>query len=568
MEYTSEIINISKIKEGFFVGDQIAGTTPEVIVQFKITHIINAAGSQIINQFERIRIKYLTLNWSETPSQNLFDSKDEIANRIVGFIDDSFKKGEGLLAHSVRGQDRVCIVVIIYLMKKYNWALIKCLDFLSSKKQDVDIPKYFLMQLSQFETRLGINKNPQNNNKNYTWGDEQISDEDEMLMRNTYINGLNINEITKMVPMKKSSSKKKIRGKVGWADDRTYGRSGCLITENPQRDLVAQRNIMPVTSHMRLRPSRSCMKNRSFSTGVVEVNHSKVGNVNFSQNNNVNNIRVNNISKSVDVNIERGRENNTNVMNNNNNNTNTIDKFTFGLDSNLLNQINNYVAMKNQTASVGTTMSVNINPVSHSQIQNQNEKKTQKQYITTPVFKPQKKDQSNSNNNYNRNVNNNNRMNNFFKENNKQVNIKPQRAESYTKTQQKNPINLEGFINVPTSNGVNYRNYSLNKETNSKNNNIILANNYEQIITNNVNNIYIQNAEYNANKYPRSNNRMVNSTSDKQINNNNERISVNINTKKNNSQQVNNYIRKDNTNNNYNNFKQNNNQNQCKFIFI
>ena len=47
MEYTSEIINISKIKEGFFVGDQIAGTTPEVIVQFKITHIINAAGSQI-----------------------------------------------------------------------------------------------------------------------------------------------------------------------------------------------------------------------------------------------------------------------------------------------------------------------------------------------------------------------------------------------------------------------------------------------------------------------------------------------------------------------------------------
>ena len=325
---------------------------------------------------------------------------------------------------------------------------------------------------------------------------------------------------------------------------------------------------MPVTSHMRLRPSRSCMKNRSFSTGVVEVNHSKVGNVNFSQNNNVNNIRVNNISKSVDVNIERGRENNTNVMNNNNNNTNTIDKFTFGLDSNLLNQINNYVAMKNQTASVGTTMSVNINPVSHSQIQNQNEKKTQKQYITTPVFKLQKKDQSNSNNNYNRNVNNNNRMNNFFKENNKQVNIKPQRAESYTKTQQKNPINLEGFINVPTSNGVNYRNYSLNKETNSKNNNIILANNYEQIITNNVNNIYIQNAEYNANKYPRSNNRMVNSTSDKQINNNNERISVNINTKKNNSQQVNNYIRKDNTNNNYNNFKQNNNQNQCKFIFI
>lgn len=594
MEYTTEIINISKIKEGFFVGDQIAGTTPEVIVQFKITHIINAAGSQIVNQFERIKIKYLTLNWAENQNQNLFDSKDEIANRIVSFIDESFKKGEGLLAHSVRGQDRVCIVVIIYLMKKYNWALIKCLDFLSSKKQDVDIPKYFLAQLTLFETRLGINRNPQNNNKNYTWDDTQIKDDEEMLMRNTYINGLNIIDIEKASNIKKSllnpNKKKNIRVKVGWADDRTYGRSGCLITENPQRDLITQRNIMPVTSHIRLRPSKSCFKNRSNSTGTIENNNHyssllrsvKGGEMNNQQNlnqnsSNINNIRVNSMSKSINPNLDKTREMIENI---NNVNNNTLERFTFGLDNNLKNQINNYMNMnKNQKMNMNMQNNQGVGIMNFkSTTQQQYEtdpKKPPKQYISNPVgssMKQPKQSQSNTTNNYNRNINNNNRMNNFFKDNNNlnkqqmnnnQNNITPHKSPIYDKNRSNsntnhshNQINYENFINAPNNiNNVNYRNYSLNKEPNTsiKNNKIILANNYEEIITNNINNYYIQNQEYNSNKYPNkgviSNNnfKMINSSSDKQLSMSNsaDKISVNLSQKR----QINNYIRNENSQN-------------------
>ena len=39
-------------------------------------------------------------------------------------------------------------------MKKYKWSLNKSLQFLKSKKQDVDIPIYFFEQLKQFENRL------------------------------------------------------------------------------------------------------------------------------------------------------------------------------------------------------------------------------------------------------------------------------------------------------------------------------------------------------------------------------------------------------------------------------
>ena len=93
----TEVLNIAKIKEGFYIGDKISAISIDVIIQFKITHMINATGNQIMNQWESIGISYLTLNWSETPKQILFDSQDEIANRIVEFIDGSLLgKGEGL----------------------------------------------------------------------------------------------------------------------------------------------------------------------------------------------------------------------------------------------------------------------------------------------------------------------------------------------------------------------------------------------------------------------------------------------------------------------------------------
>jgi len=118
MDMNSDVINFTKIKDGFFLGDESIASNLEVLLQFKISHMINAAGAQVINAWESIGIRYLTLNWSENTSQILFDQKDEIANKIVEFIDEALKSGEGLLIHSIRGQNRACIVVLIYLMRK------------------------------------------------------------------------------------------------------------------------------------------------------------------------------------------------------------------------------------------------------------------------------------------------------------------------------------------------------------------------------------------------------------------------------------------------------------------
>ena len=56
-DYITEVLNISKVKEGFYIGDKIAAISIEVVVQFKLTHIINASGNNIMNQWESIGMK-------------------------------------------------------------------------------------------------------------------------------------------------------------------------------------------------------------------------------------------------------------------------------------------------------------------------------------------------------------------------------------------------------------------------------------------------------------------------------------------------------------------------------
>jgi len=256
MDYTTEVVNITKIKDGFFLGDEATASNLDVIVQFKITHMINAAGGQIINAWETIGIKYLTLNWSEHSNQNLFDPRDEIANRIVYFIDDSNNNGEGLLVHSLRGQNRACLVILIYLIKKFRWTLSKSLEFLTNKKFDVQIPKYFLQQLSFFETRLSkLGHGPKSN----SWNDSMATtDPEEIILKNTFLNGLINKPEGKLVENNKSYMNSR---KVNWADNNLNRKDLCSI--NFGRDLILQKEIKPITSHRLKIPPKPCLKTNS-----------------------------------------------------------------------------------------------------------------------------------------------------------------------------------------------------------------------------------------------------------------------------------------------------------------
>ncbi len=250
IDFQTEILNITKIKEGLYLGDEISGTNLDVVIQFKLTHMINSTGKEIVNAWETIGIKYLTINWEESPSQNLFDSLDEIANKILMFIEDSFIRGEGLLVYSKKGQNRACIVILIYLMKKYKWPLNKSLEFLRNKKYDVDIPNYFMEQLKNFEGRM-IKRGE--NIIFIPWSQENLNSSDEKLMRNTFVNGLK-NNIGNAVIVPFEMKKKK---HISWAD---FGKKSNLEIVNLNLDLFFKKNIKNVVSHIKMKPNKSCVK--------------------------------------------------------------------------------------------------------------------------------------------------------------------------------------------------------------------------------------------------------------------------------------------------------------------
>ena len=265
MDFGAEIINISKIKDSFFIGDKVAGTNLDVLLQFKISHIINAAGNQILNYFESVGIQYYTLYWSENPNQVLFDKNDEIVDKILLFIKESLSNGEGLLIHSVKGQDRCCVVVIIYLMRKYNWSVNKSIDFLKSKKEDIEIEPYFLEQLLSYEMRLSKITNIKSN-----WAELASEDNDENLLRNTYVNGIPVKQLDS-VGINTINNNNATMNKVNEAENLTkknklhiiWAENDKLVNFNIEKELLFQDEIQDIKCHLLIKPMKSSIRAKS-----------------------------------------------------------------------------------------------------------------------------------------------------------------------------------------------------------------------------------------------------------------------------------------------------------------
>jgi hypothetical protein len=123
------------------------------------------------------------------------------------------------------------------------------MEFLTNKKLDVDIPKFFTSQLTMYESRLSkVGQGPKSNNFHDEPGDIEL---DELLLRNTYLNGLPNKNTVGGKPMAFNS-----RG-IQWADN---NKRDLLCTTNLGKDLMIQKDIKPVVSHKKLRPMKSILK--------------------------------------------------------------------------------------------------------------------------------------------------------------------------------------------------------------------------------------------------------------------------------------------------------------------
>jgi protein-tyrosine phosphatase len=77
-----------------------------------------------------------------------------ISDQIYNFMEQANERSESVLIHSVRGQSRAASVIAVYLMRKYKWTLLKTLEFLNSRRPDLEMRTTFIQQLTDYEQRL------------------------------------------------------------------------------------------------------------------------------------------------------------------------------------------------------------------------------------------------------------------------------------------------------------------------------------------------------------------------------------------------------------------------------
>lgn len=182
-----EILGAVKVKDGLFIGDELAAQDLEFVVSNKVTRIVNCCGRQVPNHWESIGVVYLTYFWVDADNQVILDQRDVVANEIFRFVEGALEGAESVLIHSVRGQSRSCCVLTSYMIQKHSWGLRKTLEFLSFRRPDMNLKPGFLQQLSGYERRL---MSQADRPFSLDWNDADFSslESEELLLRNTYIN--------------------------------------------------------------------------------------------------------------------------------------------------------------------------------------------------------------------------------------------------------------------------------------------------------------------------------------------------------------------------------------------
>lgn len=146
-------------------------------------------------------------------------------------------------------------------MQKFKWSLYKTLEFLNSRRPDLEIRASFVSQLADFEQKLIVqNRGPQTANwnevanKDVALNKDKFYPDEELILRNTFLNaqlGFNRSfdrnkpEPTHIPPVQPEDFS---QSKLRWIDNNEDNKDK-LRTNNSEDDLVCKHKIEEITSH-------------------------------------------------------------------------------------------------------------------------------------------------------------------------------------------------------------------------------------------------------------------------------------------------------------------------------
>ena len=181
-------------------------------------------------------------------------------------MNEGFENHESILVQSVRAQNRACFVIATFLMRKYQWSLVKTLEFLNSRRPELEIRPSFLSQLHNYERRLyerGIGPKTKRWNE---LADSNVPDieNDELILRNTYMNSQQGPFVDLSIPTAENSRDRKTWSKLLWRDKKQSTDNPTLCEENKDEEDLINIDHPPKQMNHYLKPAtnlKSKLKN-------------------------------------------------------------------------------------------------------------------------------------------------------------------------------------------------------------------------------------------------------------------------------------------------------------------
>ena len=155
----------SQIFPWIYLGNFFNANNIEELRQLKIKYILNCASEVKVFNLPK-DINYLQLNIIDHPKENILKYFD----KAFSFIELARKNQSNILIHCKLGRSRSSSILIAYMIKYFGYNINKALEFIKSKRKEVN-PNYgFIKQLFVFERYVSkLKKNINSSNDNYRY---------------------------------------------------------------------------------------------------------------------------------------------------------------------------------------------------------------------------------------------------------------------------------------------------------------------------------------------------------------------------------------------------------------
>jgi hypothetical protein len=147
-KYIDDTFEANQIIDNLWLGSISSACNREALHEYKIETIISAIlGSSASFPFD--------FNYERAKLRDVED-EDILSDlkRLLPIIHSELLQSKGVLIHCMHGKSRSCTIVAAYLMKYKHMSVDEAINFIKSKRTQIDPNPGYIEQLRQFEEEI------------------------------------------------------------------------------------------------------------------------------------------------------------------------------------------------------------------------------------------------------------------------------------------------------------------------------------------------------------------------------------------------------------------------------